>query len=105
MCSRTAYQMIQTGRTRSHSRVTVSALANGAAHAEPFRRQTGNYFGRPRRRFDGSAHLGRQATIPLLKAAAKRLDLYPQFLLQGVSLCDLMDEHGFGGRAQIRPAA
>src|SRR5215467_2113962 len=101
MCSTTAYQMIQTGRTRSHSRATVSAFANGATHAEPVRRQTWDYFGRLRRRFDGSAHLRRQATIPLLKTAAKRLDLCPQFLLQGVSLCDPMDEHDFRGRPQI----
>ena len=105
MCSRTAYQMIQTGRTRSHSRATVSALANGATPAEPFRRQTWNYFGCLRRRFDGSAQLRRQATVPLLKAAAKRIDLYLEFLLQGVSLCDPMDEHRFPGRLQIRPAA
>src|SRR6516164_7516843 len=98
MCSRTAYQMIQTGRTRSHSRATVAALV--AMRAEPIRRQTWKYFGRLRRRFDGSAHLRRQATVPLLKSAAKRLDLCPQFLLQGVSLCDLMDEHGFRGRPQ-----
>jgi len=81
MCSKTAYQMIQTGRTRSHSRAIVSALANAATPAESFRRHTWKYFGRLRRRFDGSAHLRRQATVPVLKAAAKRLDLCPQFLL------------------------
>src|SRR5215471_2368701 len=77
MCSRTAYQMIQTGRTRSHSRAIVAALADVAAPAEPFRRDTWNNFGGLRRRLDGSAHLRRQATVPVLKAAAKRLDLCP----------------------------
>jgi len=105
MCSRTAYQMIQTGRTRSHSRGSASALTDAILSAESFRCHTWNNFGRLNRRFDGFAHLRLQAAIPVLKVAAKRLDACPQILLAGVGLCDHMGEHGFRGRPQIRLAA